>query len=140
MDFAAMHSRRCHGGEFLPSFKRSMAIVLGMVTAAILLQASRPNAFEPERLIIEPDVAFIRGVGGTHTLLFTAIDSEGSRRDVTRGVQVTVDVPDVVREISPGTFEARKFGFAKLRAVYQDLRAEAVNVIQGPPGCRPAPR
>ncbi|MYC67104.1 MAG: DUF1553 domain-containing protein [Acidobacteriia bacterium] len=130
MHLAAMHSRRRHGGESLPSFKRSMAIVLGMVTAAILLQASSPNAFEPERLIIEPDVAFIRGVGGTHTLLFTAIDSEGSRRDVTPGIQVTVDVPDVVREISPGTFEARKFGFAKLRAVYQDLRAEAAVIVQ----------
>ena len=130
MLFAAMGSRRTNGGEPLPAFKRGIAIVVGMASAMIPLQASSPTAFEAEQLIIEPDVAFIRGVGSTHTLLFTAIDSEGSRRDVTPDVLVTVDAPDVVRGTSPGTFQARKFGFAKLRAVYRDLRAEAAVIVQ----------
>ena len=130
MHFAAMGSRRTNGGEPLPAFKRGIAIVVGMASAMIPLQASSPTAFEAEQLIIEPDVAFIRGVGSTHTLLFTAIDSEGSRRDVTPDVLVTVDAPDVVRGTSPGTFQARKFGFAKLRAVYRDLRAEAAVIVQ----------
>ena len=130
MHFAAMGSRRTNGGEPLPAFKRGIAIVVGMASAMIPLQASSPTALEAEQLIIEPDVAFIRGVGSTHTLLFTAIDSEGSRRDVTPDVLVTVDAPDVVRGTSPGTFQARKFGFAKLRAVYRDLRAEAAVIVQ----------
>ena len=130
MHFAAMGSRRTNGGEPLPAFKRGIAIVVGMASAMIPLQASSPTAFEAEQLIIEPDVAFIRGVGSTHTLLFTAIDSEGSRRDVTPDVLVTVDAPDVVRGTSPGTFQARKFGFAKLQAVYRDLRAEAAVIVQ----------
>ncbi len=130
MHFAAMGSRRTNGGEPLPAFKRGIAIVVGMASAMIPLQASSPTAFEAEQLIIEPDVAFIRGVGSTHTLLFTAIDSEGSRHDVTPDVLVTVDAPDVVRGTSPGTFQARKFGFAKLRAVYRDLRAEAAVIVQ----------
>ena len=130
MHFAAMGSRRTNGGEPLPAFKRGIAIVVGMASAMIPLQASSPTAFEAEQLIIEPDVAFIRGVGSTHTLLFTAIDSEGSRLDVTPDVLVTVDAPDVVRGTSPGTFQARKFGFAKLRAVYRDLRAEAAVIVQ----------
>jgi len=130
MHFAAMGSRRTNGGEPLPAFKRGIAIVVGMASAMIPLQASSPTALEAEQLIIEPDVAFIRGVGSTHTLLFTAIDSEGSRLDVTPDVLVTVDAPDVVRGTSPGTFQARKFGFAKLRAVYRDLRAEAAVIVQ----------
>ena len=113
-----------------PSFKRGAAIVRGMAAAAILLQSSGAIAFEAEQLVIEPDVAFIRGVGGTHTLLFTAIDSEGSRRDVTSDVSVTVDSPDVVRGTSPGIFEARKYGFARLRAVYRNLQAEAAVIVQ----------
>ena len=130
MHLAAMGSRRTNGGEPLPAFKRGIAIIVGMASAMIPLQASSPTAFEAEQLIIEPDVAFIRGVGSTHTLLFTAIDSEGSRRDVTPDVLVTVDAPDVVRGTSPGTFQARKFGFAKLSAVYRDLRAEAAVIVQ----------
>lgn len=130
MHLAAMGSRRTNGGEPLPAFKRGIAIIVGMASAMIPLQASSPTAFEAEQLIIEPDVAFIRGVGSTHTLLFTAIDSEGSRLDVTPDVLVTVDAPDVVRGTSPGTFQARKFGFAKLRAVYRDLRAEAAVIVQ----------
>jgi len=130
MHFAAMGSRRTNGGEPLPAFKRGIAIIVGMASAMIPLQASSPTAFEAEQLIIEPDVAFIRGVGSTHTLLFTAIDSEGSRLDVTPDVLVTVDAPDVVRGTSPGTFQARKFGFAKLSAVYRDLRAEAAVIVQ----------
>ncbi len=130
MHLAAMGSRRTNGGEPLPAFKRGIAIIVGMASAMIPLQASSPTAFEAEQLIIEPDVAFIRGVGSTHTLLFTAIDSEGSRLDVTPDVLVTVDAPDVVRGTSPGTFQARKFGFAKLSAVYRDLRAEAAVIVQ----------
>ena len=112
------------------SFKRSAAVAFGLAAAAILLQTSGQTAFAAERLMIEPDVAFIRGVGNTHTLLFTAIDSEGSRRDVTSEVSVSVDAPEVVRRTSPGLFEAQNFGFAKLRATYRGLQAEAAVIVQ----------
>ena len=120
---------RIHRGLALP-FRRSTAIVVVMAAAAVLLQGSGRTAFEAERLIIEPDVAFIRGVGNTHTLLFTAVDSEGSRRDVTSEVAVTLDSPEIVRNTEPGVFEALDFGFAKVRARYRSLAAEAAVIVQ----------
>lgn len=127
-------SRRCESvaGQIRlrPGFQPVVAILLGMAAAGILLPASGRTAFEPERLVVEPDVAFIRGVGSTHTLLFTAVDSRGQRRDVTAEVDVAVDAPDILRRTEPGIFEAQGFGIAKLNARYRDLQAEAAVIIQ----------
>ncbi len=122
-------SERIHGAG-LPPFKRGIAIAAGMLVAAILLQGAGQAPFQAERFIVEPNVAFIRGVGVSHTLLFTAVDSEGSRRDVTPEVSVTFDAPEIVREVAPGVFEAQGFGFAKLRARYREHEAEAAVIVQ----------
>ena len=102
----------------------------GMMAAAMLLQGAARTGASVERLKAEPEVAFIRGLGSTHPLLFRAVDPQGSRRDVTAEVSVTVDAPDVVGEVAAGVFEARDFGFARIKARYGDLEADAAVVVQ----------
>ena len=82
------------------------------------------------KLLIEPNVAFIRGVGNAHTVLYSAVDSTGARRDVTAEVTVEVDDPGIVAAVEPGVFESRRLGVAKVSANYQGLRATAAVIVQ----------
>ena len=113
-----------------PRWRRGAAVAAAILVASIQLQGAEGNPFEATQLIIEPDVAFIRGVGSTHTLLFTAISAEGARRDVSAEVSVTVDAPAILREVAPGVFEADGLGVAKLRARYRNREADAVVIVQ----------
>lgn len=104
----------------------------GILVAAAMaapLAATSPST-DAQELLIEPNVAFIRGTGNTHTLLFTAIDSTGARRDVTSTAKVSVDDPAIVSAVEPGVFEARELGIAKVTANYQGLQASAAIVVQ----------
>ena len=103
--------------------------VCGLFAAAALHGAARTSP-DAAQLIIEPNVAFIRGVGNSHTLLFTAVDSDGSRRDVSSEVSVTFDDSELVRETTPGVFEAQQLGFVKVSARYGDRQASAAIIIQ----------
>src|SRR5262245_22393277 len=66
------------------------------------------------KLTLEPTVATIIGTGNTHRFLATASFADGSERDVTQHVAISLDAPDVLRSVVPGLFEARKEGIAKL--------------------------
>lgn len=114
----------------LSACKQGAAVIAAMLLAVVQLQSAARTAFEAETLVVEPDVAFIRGVGGSHTLLFTAVDSDGVRRDVSSKVSVTFDDPEIVQEIAPGVFKAREIGFVKLRASYRNQQADAVVIVQ----------
>ena len=81
-------------------------------------------------LRIEPEAAFIQGVGNSHALLFTAVDADGTTRDVTEQAEVVFDVPDLLRQASPGVFESLGEGIVKVHAVYEGLEADAVVIIQ----------
>jgi hypothetical protein len=82
------------------------------------------------KLTLEPRVGTIIGAGNTHRFLATASFADGSERDVTQQVAISLDVPDVLRSVSPGLFEARKEGIAKLRATLAGFQSEAVVVVQ----------
>ncbi len=114
----------------LGSKKSSLRIAVCALMAAVALPGAARTSPDAAQLIIEPSVAFIRGVGNTHTLLFTAIDSDGSRRDVSSEVSVSFDDPRLVSETAPGVFEALKLGFVRLSARYQDRQADAAIIIQ----------
>ena len=113
-----------------PHWWRGVAGIAGVLVSWIYLQGATAAPFEAAKLVVEPDVAFIRGVGNSHTLLFTAITSDGARRDVSAEVSVTVDNPAVLREIAPGVFEADRLGIAKLQAHFRNREADAVVIVQ----------
>ncbi len=81
-------------------------------------------------LRIEPEAAFIQGVGNSHALLFTAVEADGTSRDVTEEVNVSFDVPGLLRQASPGVFESLGEGIVKIHAVYEGQDADAVVIIQ----------
>ena len=82
------------------------------------------------KLTLEPTVGTIIGTGNTHRFLATASFADGSERDVTQQVAISLDTPAVLRPVSPGLFEARKEGIAKLRATLAGLHSEAVVIVQ----------
>jgi len=82
------------------------------------------------KITLEPTVGTIIGTGNTHHFLATASFADGSERDVTQQVAISIDTPDVLRPVSPGLFEARKEGIAKLRATLAGFQSEAVVVVQ----------
>ncbi len=107
-----------------------MQIAVSALFAVIALQGAARTSPDAAQLIIEPNVAFIRGIGSSHTLLFTAIDSDGSRRDVSSEVAVSFDDPELVSQTAPGIFKAQKLGFVKLSARYRDRQAHSAIIIQ----------
>ena len=110
---------------------RIRGILVGVgIVAAFLPSAAAGTPNDLRKLVIEPNVAFIRGTGNVHTLLFTAIDSSGARRDVTPEVTVAVDDPGIATTAEPGVFEARELGVAKVSADYQGLHATAAIIVQ----------
>lgn len=133
---AIIRARQCPStlgrprGAVIRAFSQALTVAAGILASAILLPGAARSPLQPERLIIQPNVAFIRGEGGTHTLLFTAVDSTGSRRDVTSEVSVSFDSPGTLEEVSPGVFKARQLGFARLRASYRGAQAEAAVIVQ----------
>ena len=129
MPSVAKGSRRAQVAG-LPRFVRGISLAATALIAAVLLPGAVRTTFQAESLVVEPEVAFIRGVGNSHTLLFAAIGADGLRRDVTSEVTVTVESPDVVQQVEPGVFEARAIGFAKLEARYRNLKAETVVIVQ----------
>ena len=104
--------------------------IAGILAGSMLpLQGgSAPRDFS--RLEVEPEVAFIKGVGNSHALLFTAIDPNGGRHDVSSEVVVSIDDPEIVARLESGLFQARKRGFAKLTAKYSGLESKAAIVVQ----------
>ena len=107
-----------------------VAAALGFLVSGIALEGAARTPSAAGKLLIEPNVAFIRGVGNSHVLLFTAVDSDGSRRDVSSEVSVAFDDPGLVRETAPGVFEAQRLGFVKLSARYGGRQAQAAIIIQ----------
>ncbi len=107
-----------------------IGLASGLLAATVLAlgAASVPAKFE--RLVVEPDVAFIRGIGNTHTLLFTAVDSTGLHRDVSADVKVTIDDPEIARIVEPGVFEGQRHGFAKVSATYGTLETTFALIVQ----------
>ncbi len=129
----AIGASRQLGIGAIPTVPRRTLRIAGGAGIVALAAVSLWGASVPtdiESLVIEPDVAFIRGTGNSHTLLFTAIDSSGTRRDVSSEVTVSIDDPEIVRTVEPGVFEARQLGFAKVSAEYRDLRASAAVIVQ----------
>ena len=103
--------------------------VLFLLAAQFVFAAPRETA-PVEKLLIEPSVAFIQGAGGSHTLLFTAVDADGRRRDVSEEAVIRFDTPDLLQQTAPGVFEAKQLGIVKLSASYQGREAEAAVIIQ----------
>lgn len=83
-----------------------------------------------QKLTMEPAVAYIRGVGGSHTITFTGERPDGTQADVTSLVRVVPDDPTVVKQSAPGRFEALKEGVVKLRATLDGKVAEGAIVVQ----------
>src|SRR5258706_13190979 len=57
------------------------------------------------KLTLEPTVGTIIGAGNTHRFLATASFADGSERDVTQQVAISLDTPDVLRPVPPGLVE-----------------------------------
>ena len=118
-------------GRVQQAVRRIHGILLAVAIAAVAMPlAATRTSTDGQKLVIEPNVAFIRGTGNVHTLLFTAIDSSGARRDVTSRVTVSFDDPGIVTALEPGVFEARDLGIAKVTANYQRLQATAAIIVQ----------
>lgn len=100
-----------------------------MLAGAVLSLGAASAAADTWRLVVEPDIAFIRGVGNTHTVLFSAVDPKG-RRDVSAEVEISIDDPDVARSVEPGVFEGRRHGFTKVTATFGDLEASFPLIVQ----------
>ncbi len=106
------------------------SILAAVILAGAVLSVDAANLpADSSRLVVEPEVAFIRGVGNTHTLLFSAVNPEG-RRDVSAEVEIAIDDPDVARSVEPGVLEARSHGFTKVTATYGDLEASFPLIVQ----------
>ena len=114
----------------VPTRIRGVAIAAVFLAAAALPLRAASIPIDVESFVIEPDVAFIRGAGNSHILLFTAIDSNGNRRDVSSEVAVSIDDPEIIRTVEPGVFEAQQLGFAKVSADYGGLQATAAVIVQ----------
>ncbi len=112
----------------LPS--RCIAAVLWACLLTTAAASAAVSGGSSPALRIEPEVAFIQGVGNSHALLFTAIEADGSQRDVTEEVVVAFDAPDLLRETSPGVFESLGQGIVKLHAVYEGRQADGVIIVQ----------
>ena len=104
--------------------------IAGILAASVLPLWGGNTSPEFTRLVVEPEVAFIKGIGNSHMLLFTAVDSNGGRRDVSSEVSVSIDDPEIVSRTDSGLFEAGRLGFAKLTASYSGLESTAAIVVQ----------
>lgn len=82
------------------------------------------------KLTLEPTVGTISGTGNSHRFLATATFSDGSERDVTQQVSISLDTPGVLQAVSAGLFVARREGIVKLRATLAGFHSEAVVVVQ----------
>lgn len=119
-------------GSRAPGRAALTALAAGLVAGTLLCPAMSASSRTPEftKLVIEPDVAFIRGVGNSHTILFSAVDAGGMRRDVSKEVEVRFDAPGVARLAEPGVFEGLQHGVAKVTARYRDLSADLALIVQ----------
>src|ERR1700730_17916035 len=79
---------------------------------------------------IEPQVAYLHGVGGAHRLLLSAIYTDGAVRDITAEARVTFDDPAVIETDSPGQIKALREGIAKVRIEFEGQHAEGVAFVQ----------
>ncbi len=90
--------------------------LLTSLLAAVGHSAAIPTG--PIRLAVEPEIVFIRGIGNTHTVLFTAVGPDGLRLDVSTETRVAIDDPDVAGTVGSTVFEGHSHGFTKVTATY----------------------
>src|SRR5689334_18007578 len=100
------------------------------LAAAFYLSSALCCVASTREVRIEPQVAYIHGAGGTHRLLVTAVDSDGTRRDITQEAKLSFDAPDVVETAPPGQVKALKEGITKVRAEFDGRTAESALVVQ----------